>query len=82
MHPTKCIPRAVLLAAMERDGHRCTFVGPNGRCAETSELTIVPVEIDGNARMVNLRTLCAVHQLNFRGRSRGSDDKEGAAAPL
>jgi len=62
---TKQIPRATRDAVMIRDGHRCTFVGRNGkRCTATHDLQIDhirPRALGGNHEPENLRVLCGAH---------------------
>jgi hypothetical protein len=62
---TKQIPRATRDAVMIRDGHRCTFVGRNGkRCSATHDLQIdhiTPRAIGGSHEPANLRVLCGAH---------------------
>ena len=59
------VPRAVVRAVAERDGHQCTFVGPDGRrCAERSDLQFdhkLPFARGGRTTVDNLRLLCPPH---------------------
>jgi hypothetical protein len=61
---SRTIPAAVRRAVAKRDGRRCTFIGPNGRCTETSLLQFHhddPFAMGGTATINNIRLLCAVH---------------------
>jgi hypothetical protein len=78
-HPSKYIPRAVRREVMARDGHQCTFVGPEGnRCPERGRVQLdhfpVPASCGGPATSENLRVRCAAHNLlaaeQFFGRDR------------
>ena len=63
--PTKQIPRSTRDAVMIRDGHRCTYVGRNGRrCTATHDLQIdhiKPRVLGGTHEPQNLRVLCGAH---------------------
>lgn len=62
---TKQIPKATRDAVMIRDGHRCTFVGENGKhCTATHDLQIDhirPRALGGTHDSENLRVLCGAH---------------------
>ena len=62
---TRYIPRSVRDEVFERDGGRCTFVGPNGkRCESRWNLHIdhiIPYAKGGRNSPDNLRLLCARH---------------------
>ena len=59
------VPRAVVRAVVERDGGRCTFVGPDGRrCGERMGLQfdhVIPFARGGKTTVENLRQLCPAH---------------------
>ena len=58
------IPAAVQRPVWERDEGRCTFVGPNGRCTETSLLQFHhddPFAMGGAPTVDNIRLRCAAH---------------------
>ena len=59
------IPAHVRRAVSERDGHRCTFVGTNGkRCPGKRGLEfdhIVPIARGGDSTAGNVRLLCRTH---------------------
>ncbi len=62
----RAIPVAIRRAVVARDGLRCTFVGPGGRCGETRRLELHHVEAfaRGGAHSVeNLRVVCQAHNL-------------------
>jgi 5-methylcytosine-specific restriction endonuclease McrA len=56
------IPKSTRDAVFERDGHRCTFVAPDGtRCTATHDLQIdhiVPFASGGSGDPRNLRVMC------------------------
>ena len=62
---TRHIAKATRAAVFERDGHRCTFVAPDGtRCTATHDLQIdhvVPYARGGTNDVRNLRTMCGAH---------------------
>lgn len=62
---TQQVPRATRDAVMIRDGHRCTFVGKNGkRCTSKHDLQIDhmrPRALGGTHEPGNLRVLCGAH---------------------
>jgi 5-methylcytosine-specific restriction endonuclease McrA len=58
------IPQWVRDQVLVRDGRRCTYVGPDGRCPAVTELEldhICPHAQGGSDDMDNLRTLCRAH---------------------
>ncbi len=60
----RAIPVAIRRAVVARDGLRCSFVGPGGRCGETRRLELHHVEAfaRGGAHSVeNLRVVCQAH---------------------
>ena len=65
--PAKCsrhVPSQVRRVVWTRDGGRCRFEGPAGRCAETGLLEfhhIVPYANGGAATVENLELRCAAH---------------------
>ncbi len=61
---SRAIPADIKRAVVERDGLRCTFEGPSGRCGETRRLELHHVEAfaRGGAHSVdNLRVVCSSH---------------------
>ena len=62
---TRHVPRATREAIFRRDGHRCTFVAPDGtRCTATHDLQIdhvVAFARGGGSGPENLRTMCGAH---------------------
>lgn len=64
------IPAAVRRTVWTRDGGRCTFVGPAGRCTETSRLEfhhVTPFAHGGPTAVENLMLRCHAHNA-FEGR--------------
>ncbi len=60
----RAIPVEVRRAVIARDGLRCTFVGPGGRCTETRRLELHHVEAfaKGGVHSVgNVRVVCQAH---------------------
>jgi hypothetical protein len=58
------IPAAVKREVWRRDGGRCAFVGPVGRCAETGFLElhhVVPYADGGEATVRNIELRCRAH---------------------
>ena len=58
------VPASVQRTVFARDGGRCTFVGPNGRCTETTLLQfdhILPFAAGGKPTVENIRLRCAAH---------------------
>ena len=58
------IPAVVQRTVWKRDGARCTFVGPNGRCSETSLLQFhheEPFAVGGAPTVENVHLRCAAH---------------------
>jgi 5-methylcytosine-specific restriction endonuclease McrA len=75
---SKHIPRAVRREVMARDGHQCTFVGPEGRrCPERGRLQLdhypVPAGCGGPSTTANLRVRCTAHNLLAAERFYGRD---------
>ncbi len=63
---SRAIPAEVKRAVVERDGLRCTYEGPGGRCTETRRLELHHEEAfaRGGAHSVdNLRVVCQAHNL-------------------
>ncbi len=63
---SRAIPAEVKRAVVERDGLRCTFEGPGGRCTETRRLELHHDEAfaRGGAHSVdNIRVVCQAHNL-------------------
>jgi 5-methylcytosine-specific restriction endonuclease McrA len=61
---TRHIPAAVRRAVWKRDGGRCTFVGTEGRCAETGRLEfhhVTPYARGGLTDAANLTLRCQAH---------------------
>jgi hypothetical protein len=59
----------------QRDGGRCSFVGPSGRCTATCGLEIdhiTPWALGGTTEAANLRLLCSAHNQSERRRIFGS----------
>lgn len=79
IHPVlgigRFIPHAVQRAVHERDGGRCTYVGPDGhRCSATSLLElhhIIPVAKGGKGTIDNVTLACRTHNLWFAERDYG-----------
>ena len=58
------IPANVKRAVVERDGRRCAFVGPRGRCTTTGKLEfhhLKPFADGGPATVENIQLRCRVH---------------------
>jgi 5-methylcytosine-specific restriction endonuclease McrA len=69
-HPeSRYISRALLRAVHERDGGRCTYVGPTGmRCGSTHQLEvhhIVPFARGGETTLANVALTCSIHNAHF-----------------
>ncbi len=63
---SRAIPAEVKRAVVERDGLRCTYEGPGGRCTETRRLELHHDEAfaRGGAHSVdNIRVVCQAHNL-------------------
>jgi hypothetical protein len=61
---SRTIPAAVRRAVVQRDGGRCTFVGEQGRCAETGFLEfhhIKPFAKGGAPTVENIQLRCRAH---------------------
>jgi 5-methylcytosine-specific restriction endonuclease McrA len=83
MTPRPKIPQWLRDQVLVRDGHRCTHVGPAGRCPAVTELEIdhiCPHAQGGSDHVDNLRALCRAHNqraaevvfgVEFMRRSRG-----------
>ena len=64
---TRYIPAAVKRAVWKRDGGRCTFIGTDGRCAESGFLEyhhVVPFADGGETVPENLQLRCRAHNLH------------------
>jgi hypothetical protein len=63
--PTRHIPRTTRKEVFDRDGHRCTYVAPDGtRCSATHDLQVDhvhPFALGGTNEPDNLRLLCGAH---------------------
>jgi hypothetical protein len=60
------IPAAVKREVWKRDGGRCAFVGPNGRCSETGFIEfhhVVPYAAGGQAVAENVELRCRAHNV-------------------
>lgn len=58
------IPRAVQRAVWQRDGGRCAFIGPEGRCTETGMLEyhhVEPFALRGPSDESNIQLRCRAH---------------------
>ena len=58
------IPAAIRRAVWSRDGGRCAFVGPRGRCAEVGRLEfhhVIPFADGGSTSVGNLALRCRAH---------------------
>jgi 5-methylcytosine-specific restriction endonuclease McrA len=64
-HPgSRYVPAHVRRAVSERDGDRCAFVGPEGRCTETAGLQYhhrIPFAEGGPTTVDNLEQRCTAH---------------------
>ncbi len=63
---SRAIPAEVKRAVVERDGLRCTYEGPGGRCTETRRLELHHEEAfarGGEHSVDNLRVVCQAHNL-------------------
>ena len=61
---SRAIPAHVRRAVAARDGGRCAFVGPEGRCSERSFLEwhhVVPFADGGEASVENIQLRCRAH---------------------
>ncbi len=73
---SRAIPAEVKRAVVERDGLRCTFEGPGGRCSETRRLELHHVEAfarGGRHSVDNLRVVCQAHNLLIARQELGAD---------
>lgn len=63
--PARHIPAAVRRAVWQRDGHRCTFIGPESRRCESRSFLeldhVLPVARGGRGTVDNLRVRCRAH---------------------
>ena len=60
------IPNRVSRAVWRRDGDRCAFVGPAGRCTETKYLELhhrIPWALDGSSTIANVSVRCRLHNV-------------------
>ena len=58
------VPRWMERAVRQRDGDRCTFTGPGGRCSARRHLQvhhIIAVALGGKTELTNLTLHCGVH---------------------
>ncbi len=61
---TRHVPAAMRRAVWRRDGGRCAFEGPHGRCRETGRLElhhVVPFARGGPTTVANLALRCRAH---------------------
>ena len=62
---------------LKRDGHRCTYVAPDGtRCTARANLQMdheIPLALGGSTTADNLRTACKTHNLMFARKQYGDD---------
>ena len=66
---SRAVPAATQRAVWARDGGRCTFVGPNGPCTETSLLQFhhdEPFAMGGPPTVENIHLRCAAHNRTRR----------------
>jgi 5-methylcytosine-specific restriction endonuclease McrA len=64
---TRHVPAAVKREVWARDGARCAFVGPKGRCRETGFLQVhhvVPFAAGGSSEPDNLQLRCRAHNIH------------------
>jgi 5-methylcytosine-specific restriction endonuclease McrA len=62
--PSRHVPAATKRAVWQRDGGRCAFVGPQGRCTATAFLEyhhVVPFAAGGESSAENLELRCRAH---------------------
>jgi hypothetical protein len=62
--PSRHVPAATQRVVWQRDGGRCAFVGPNGRCPATTFLEyhhVVPFAAGGETSANNLELRCRGH---------------------
>jgi 5-methylcytosine-specific restriction endonuclease McrA len=79
---TRHVPAPVKRAVWARDGGRCTFVGAEGRCAETGRLEfhhVEPYARGGPTDVANLTLRCRAHNA-YDARLVFGDRVPGAAA--
>jgi hypothetical protein len=60
------IPAIVSRAVWRRDGHRCAFTGPAGRCSEVKYLELhhrMPWELGGPSTIENVSVRCRLHNV-------------------
>jgi hypothetical protein len=58
------VPAATKRVVSQRDGGRCAFIGPNGRCPATAFLEyhhVVPFAAGGETSAKNLELRCRAH---------------------
>ena len=58
------IPATVRRAVARRDQRRCAFIGPHGRCSETSRLEfhhVIPFAAGGESTVDNIQLRCRAH---------------------
>lgn len=70
------VPAAVRRAVWSRDGGRCAFVGPDGRCDETGFLEfhhVVPFAAGGKTVLKNLELRCRAHNAHEAAVHFGAD---------
>ena len=63
---SRYVPQPLRRAVSARDGDRCAFVGPEGRCAETAGLQFhhrIPFAEGGPTTIDNLELRCPAHNL-------------------
>lgn len=77
------IPSEVRRAVWLRDGGRCTFVGPAGRCGEVGWLEfhhVIPFAAGGPATVDNITLRCRAHNQYEADRYFGPDPADHAAS--
>ena len=63
---SRYVPKSLRRAVSARDGDRCAFVGPEGRCTETAGLQFhhrIPFADGGPTTVDNLELRCSAHNL-------------------
>jgi HNH endonuclease len=83
------VPADVSRAVWARDGERCAFVGPAGRCTETKFLELhhrIPWVLGGPATIDNLAVRCRLHnvyeaELAFGARAIRPSPRPGDTSP-
>lgn len=79
---TRRIPAQVRREVWTRDGGRCAFEGPRGRCPVSGAVDfhhVIPFAMGGEATVDNLELRCRAHNL-YQARQDGLGVKKGGAA--